>query len=159
MLRMANEHNSLYHSINLDILGPVKFKLARLTRNTQIAKLWILQATCQLLSAIYFTALETHSRVIRYPVTITTDAGSQLKAGIRRMTRSQAASSGGVDTVDGVSDETATAALEDMVRAARKGMSKCSFFVAHLNSQHINGISEGNMRAAKSIMKSLVGSI
>ena len=31
--------------------------------------------------------------------------------------------------------------------------------MAHSNSQHINGISEGNTLAAKSIMKSLVGSI
>ena len=89
---------------------------------------------------------------------ITTDAGSQFKSGIERLSRSQVAESG-VDAADGVSDEKAAGALEDMVGVARNGMTKCSFFVAHSNSQHINGISEGNTRSAKSIMKSLVGSI
>ena len=80
------------------------------------------------------------------------------KCGIKRLTRSQVAESG-IDVVDGVSEEQAASNLEDMVKAARKGMTKCSFFVAHSNSQHINGISEGNTRSAKTIMKSLIGSI
>ena len=135
-MRMANEQNSMYHSINLDILGLVKFKLARLTRATRITKLWILQATCQLSSAVCFTvmesystesflsALETHARRTRYPVNITTDAGSQLKAGIKRMTRSQSASSDGVDDV---SDETAAAALEDRVKAAKHSLKQSAY--------------------------------
>ena len=39
ILRMATEHNGIFHSINLDILGPVKYNIARLTRNTRVAKL------------------------------------------------------------------------------------------------------------------------
>ena len=70
-----------------------------------------------------------------------------------------AESESGIDGANGVSDEQAASHLEDMVGAARKGMAKCSFFVAHANSQHINGISESNTKSAKSIMKSLVGSI
>ena len=54
-----------------------------------------------------------------------------------------------MDGADGVPSEQAAAHLEDMTGAARKGMTKCSFFVAHANSQHINGISEGNTRSAK----------
>ena len=51
---------------------------------------------------------------------------------------------------DDVSDETAAGDLEDMVKAAKRGMNKCSFHIAH---------SEANTAAAKKIMKSLIGSI
>ena len=132
-----------------------------------MSKIWVLQATCQLSSAISFTlmekydtesflaALETHSRKTRYPTHLTTDSGSQIKCGLKILTRSQMAESGNVDATE----EQAGHLLEDMVGAARKGMAKCSFFVAHSNSQHCNGVSESNTKSAKTIMKSLVGSI
>ena len=108
---MATEANGIFYSINMDILGPFRYKLARLTRNTRVSKIWVLQATCQLSSAICFTlmekydtesflaALETHSRKTRYPTHLTTDSGSQIKCGLKRLTRSQMAESGNVDAV------------------------------------------------------------
>ena len=58
-----------------------------------------------------------------------------------------------------VDDETVAGDLEDMVKAAKRGMNKCSFHIAHSNSQSINGLSEANTAAAKKILKSLIGSI
>ena len=103
ILRMATEANGIFHSINMDILGPFRYKLARLTRNTQVSNIWVLQATSQLSSAISFTlmekydtesflaALETHSSKTRYPTHLTTDSRSQIKCGLKRLTRYQMA--------------------------------------------------------------------
>ena len=105
----------------------------------------------------FLQALETHSRKTREPVNLTTYSGSQIKCGLKRLTRSQVAAGGPVDSPD--NDEQAAHILEDMVLAARKSMRHCTFYVAHANSQHINGISESNSKQAKHILRSLVGSV
>ena len=124
ILRLSSERDGLFHSVGIDILGPVRFKLGRVTRGNRVAKIWILQVTCQLTSGISFTlmedyssssfiaALETHSRRTRYPVHVTCDSGSQLKAGLRRLTRSSAEAST-------VPEESLVGSFEDLVRMPR----------------------------------------
>ena len=148
VLRLSSEEDGLFHSVGIDILGPIRFKLARVTRSNRIAKIWLLQVTCQLTSGICFTlmedyssaaflsALETHSRRNRYPAHVTTDSGSQLKAGLKRLTRSSPAAP--------ATDEVLAGELEDMIKDAQKSMSSVKFYVAHSNSQAINGLSESN---------------
>ena len=74
VLHMATNVNGIFHSINVNILGPFRYKHSKITRTTKISKVWMLQATCQLSSDVFFTlmekydtgsflqALETHSR-------------------------------------------------------------------------------------------------
>ena len=161
ILRLSSEQDGLFHSIGIDILGPVRFKLGRVTRANRVAKIWLLQATCQLTSGISFTlmedyssssfiaALETHSRRTRYPVHITCDSGSQLKAGLKRLTRSS------TDTST-TPEESLVGEFEDLVKDAQKHLGSVKFFVAHSNSQAINGLSESNTKVTKHILKSLL---
>ena len=102
-------------------------------------------------SAAFLSALETHSRRNRYPAHVTTDSGSQLKAGLKRLTRSSPAAP--------ATDEVLAGDLEDMIKDAQKSMSSVKFYVAHSNSQAINGLSESNTKSAKQILKSLIFSI
>ena len=151
--------NGLYFNVGVSVLGPIEFKMG----GNGLGKLWLLQVDCLVTSAIsltliedcssaaFLSALETHSRRNRYPAHVTTDSGSQLKAGLKRLTRSSPAVP--------VTDEVLADDLETMLKAAQKGMNSVKFHIAQSNSQSINGLSEANTGSAKKILKSLIFSI
>ena len=100
-------------------------------------------------SSSFISALETHSRRNRYPVHVTCDSGSQLKAGLKRLTRSSTEAST-------TPEESLVGEFEDLIKDAQKHLGSVKFFVAHSNSQAINGLSESNTKVTKHVLKSLL---
>ena len=93
--------NGLFHCIQLDIIGPFRYKVGSVTRSNSVRKVWILSLVCQLSGAVSFQLMENYSTAAfissfenhcnqhRRPRVVTSDAGTQIKASTRVLTRSQ----------------------------------------------------------------------
>ena len=150
--------NGVYFNVGANVLGPIEFKMGK----KEVDILWILQITCMCTGAISFammeeyspaaflSAFETHGRRYKYPAHVTTNSVSPLKRGLKRLTRS------GVCIA---CNKTLVGELEYLLKDVQNVFRSLEFYVADSNSQAVNALSEGNTKAAKQILKSLIDSI
>ena len=144
----------------MDIIGPFRYKVGSVTRTNSVRKVWILSLVCQLSGAVSFQLMENYSTAAfissfenhcnqhRRPRVVTSDAGTQIKASTRVLTRSQA-------------KEFQSEDLEqiDVTADARKKYKTIEWHVAPVEAQHYNGRIEAFNKQIKRLLRTQLGVI
>ena len=152
--------NGLFHCIQLDIIGPFCHKNRAVTRSNAVRKVWIVTFVCQLSGAVSFQlmenystaafikAFENHCHAHRRPRVVTSDAGTQIKASTRVITRSQ-------------SEEYQPESLDriDIMGDAMKKFKSIQWHVAPVEAQHYNGRVEAFNKQIKRLLRTQLGLI
>ena len=152
--------NGLFHCIQLDIIGPFYHKSGSITRSNAVRKVWIVTFVCQLSGAVSFQLMENYSTAAfirsfenhchahRMPKVVTSDAGTQIKASTRVITRSQ-------------SEEHQHESLDqiDIMGDALKRFKSIEWHVAPVEAQHYNGRVEAFNKQIKRLLRTQLGLI
>ena len=151
-LRHSEISFGLFDIIQIDVIGPYRYKTGPLTRSNVEKKCWALTIVCQLTGAIsiqlmedystfsFLRALENHVWEIRQPRIITADQGSQIKSGSHIMTRAQEARAAELPE---------SGDLAELIKSARQKFKKIQWVLAPTESQHYNGRVEAHNKLIK----------
>ena len=124
-------------------------------------KAWVLTLVDQL-SAVNFTflndysceaflqAYSNHGNQFRFPSLVTADSGSQIKAAARCVTRSMSVKEGD----KGSPEEENGSSWDRMLATTMRRFKDTKFMIVPTEGQSHNGISEGNIRIVKQLMRS-----
>ena len=159
--------SGIWLCIQLDIIGPFHYISGRETRATKVHKCWAITFCCQFSGAFhveiiqgydagsFISGFQNHCNRHKTPRVVTADAGSQIKASARMMTRSQgkATSTPSRETEEDV--ETADSIdVEKAFKAAAKTFKDTKWVLAPTEAQHFNGKIEQANKMCKSLMRS-----
>ena len=156
-LRHSEISFGLFDIIQIDVIGPYRYKTGPLTRSNVEKKCWALTIVCQLTGAIsiqlmedystfsFLRALENHVWEIRQPRIITADQGSQIKSGSHIMTRAQEARAAELPE---------SGDLAELIKSARQKFKKIQWVLAPTESQHYNGRVEAHNKLIKRLLRS-----
>ena len=156
-LRHSEMSFGLFDIVQVDIIGPYRYKSGPLTRSNVEKKCWALTIVCQLSGALsiqlmetysttsFVRALENHMWEIRPPRIITGDQGSQVKAGLSVVTRAQEAQAAELPE---------SGDLSAIITSAQKKFKTIQWVLAPTESQHYNGRGEAHNKLIKRLMRS-----
>ena len=154
-LERWSQGNGLWSLIQFDIIGPFLFHTKRITRTNRPQKCWILFIIDMPTGCIsyellqnygadaFIVSLSSHFNKTRKAKICTHDAGSQLKAGGKKMVENETAD-----------DDDKSESLEDIMKASQRIFKETEFIAAPTESQWYSGLVESNIKQAKKMLRS-----